>query len=223
MFGLIYHVINLQRLGLYAWWQYYRNGNVEDSLVSRCKDEIVLSGYVITKLCQWMLPHLQILYDVDKESWFKILEGVYEDCYIHSDQFTKDRFYSSFNVPFDSLYEIEPPFNVSRPALFAAAAAIKDTAWLNKEIRHIKKWSKIFYDTFKELNIHTNKTSVNFSLINFDRVKKTSKQVFYALAKAGILLRQMNVYSIKNSLRVTVGNSKENLKLIVELKKILNV
>ena len=107
MFGLIYHVINLQRLGLYAWWQYYRHGNVEDSLVSRCKDEIVLSGYVITKLCQWTLPHLQILYDVDKESWFKILEGVYEDCYIHSDQFTKDRFYSSFNVPFDSLYEIE--------------------------------------------------------------------------------------------------------------------
>ena len=130
--------------------------------------------------------------------------------------------YASKNI-IDSLYEIKPPFNVSRPALFAAAAAIKDTAWLNKEIRHIKKWSKIFYDTFKELNIHTNKTSVNFSLINFDRVKKTSKQVFYALAKAGILLRQMNVYSIKNSLRVTVGNSKENLKLIVELKKILNV
>jgi len=130
--------------------------------------------------------------------------------------------YASKNI-IDSLYEIKPPFNVSRPALFAAAAAIKDTAWLNKEIRHIKKWSKIFYDTFKELNIHTNKTSVNFSLINFDRVKKTSKQVFYALAKAGILLRQMNVYSIKNSLRVTVGNSKENLKLIIELKKILNV
>jgi len=130
--------------------------------------------------------------------------------------------YASKNI-IDSLYEIKPPFNVSRPALFAAAAAIKDTAWLNKEIRHIKKWSKIFYDTFKELNIHTNKTSVNFSLINFDRVKKTSKQVFYALAKAGILLRQMNVYSIKNSLRVTIGNSKENLKLIVELKKILNV
>jgi len=33
----------------------------------------------------------------------------------------------------------------------------------------------------------------------------------------------MNVYSIKNSLRVTIGTNKENLKLIVELKKILNV
>ena len=101
--------------------------------------------------------------------------------------------------------------------------AIKDTIWLNKEIQHVRKWSKKFYEIFKGLNIHTNRTSVNFALINFDRVNKTSDQVFYALAKAGILLRQMNVYSLKNSLRVSIGNSKENLKLIIELKKILNV
>jgi histidinol-phosphate aminotransferase len=130
--------------------------------------------------------------------------------------------YASKNIV-DSLYVIKPPFNVSRPALFAASAAIKDTVWLNKEIRHVKKWSKKLYETFKKLNINTNKTSVNFLLINFDRVKKTSKQVFYALAKVGILLRQMDVYSIKNSLRVTIGNNKENLKLITELKRILNV
>ena len=130
--------------------------------------------------------------------------------------------YASKNI-INSLYEIKPPFNVNRSALFAATVAIKDTVWLNKEIRHVRKWSKKFYDTFKKLNIHTNRTSVNFALINFDRVTKTSKQVFYALAKAGILLRQMDVYSIKNSLRVTVGNTKENLKLIIELKKILNV
>jgi histidinol-phosphate aminotransferase len=130
--------------------------------------------------------------------------------------------YASQNI-IDSLYKIKPPFNANRPALFAATVAIKDTAWLNKEIRHVRKWSKKFYDTFKELNIHTNRTSINFALINFDRVKKTSKQVFYALAKVGILLRQMDVYTIKNSLRVTVGNNKENLKLITELKRILNV
>jgi len=130
--------------------------------------------------------------------------------------------YSSKSIV-DSLYEIKPPFNVNRPALFAATVAIKDTVWLNKERKHVRKWSKKFYEVFKELNIHTNRTNVNFALINFDRVKKTSKQVFYALAKTGILLRQMDVYSLKNSLRATVGNSKENLKLIIELKKIFNV
>jgi histidinol-phosphate aminotransferase len=129
--------------------------------------------------------------------------------------------YSSKDI-INSLYKIKPPFNVSRPALFAASVALKDTNWLNKEINHVRKWSRKLYDFFKELNIQTNITSVNFLLINFDRVKKTSKQVFFALAKKGILLRQMDVYSIKNSLRVTIGNNKENLKLTSELKKILN-
>jgi len=33
----------------------------------------------------------------------------------------------------------------------------------------------------------------------------------------------MNVYGIKNSLRVTIGNKKENEKLILKLRKIFNV
>jgi histidinol-phosphate aminotransferase len=130
--------------------------------------------------------------------------------------------YSSKNIV-DSLNIIKPPFNVSRPALFAASVAIKDTNWLNKEKKHIKKWSKKFYEIFKSLKIETNKTSLNFYLINFNRVKLTSKMVFAKLAKAGILLRQLDVYLIKNSLRVTIGNNKENTKLLSELKKIFNV
>ena len=42
-------------------------------------------------------------------------------------------------------------------------------------------------------------------------------------AKSGILLRKMDIYGIKNSLRVTVGKSKENVKFISRLKKIINV
>jgi histidinol-phosphate/aromatic aminotransferase/cobyric acid decarboxylase-like protein len=33
----------------------------------------------------------------------------------------------------------------------------------------------------------------------------------------------MDVYGIKNSLRITIGNSEENRKLISKMKKILNV
>ena len=40
------------------------------------------------------------------------------------------------------LYEIKPPFNVSRPALFAATQAVKDTNWLNKAIKHNNYWSE---------------------------------------------------------------------------------
>ena len=122
-----------------------------------------------------------------------------------------------------ALNKIKPPFNVSRPALFAASAAIKDNAWLNKEIKHVNKWNKKMFDEFKKMKIETNKSYSNFLLVNFDRVNINSSKVFKLLAQTGILVRKMDVYGIKNSLRITIGKSDENRKLISKMKKILNV
>ena len=58
-------------------------------------------------------------------------------------------------------------------------------------------------------------------LIKFDKIKNNSKKIFYKLIKSGILLRQMNIYNIKNCLRVTIGNTSENKKFISVLKKII--
>tara|TARA_B100000575_G_scaffold239227_1_gene201750 strand:- start:34 stop:1116 length:1083 start_codon:yes stop_codon:yes gene_type:complete len=123
----------------------------------------------------------------------------------------------------NALNKVKPPFNVSRPALFAASAAIKDSMWLNKEIKHVNKWNKKMFNEFKRMKIETNKSYSNFLLVNFDRVKINSSKVFKLLAKNGILVRKMDVYNIKNSLRITIGKSDENKKLISKMKKILNV
>ena len=123
----------------------------------------------------------------------------------------------------NALNKIKPPFNVSRPALFAASAAIRDNVWLNKEINHVNKWNKKMFNEFKRMKIETNKSYSNFLLVNFDRVKINSQKVFKLLAKTGILVRKMDVYGIKNSLRITIGKSNENRKLISKMKKILNV
>ncbi len=123
----------------------------------------------------------------------------------------------------NTLNKIKPPFNVSRPALFAASAAIRDVSWLKKEVNHIRKWNKILFKKFKEMKIITNESKTNFLLLNFDKVNISSKKVFQKLANAGILVRAMNTYGIKNSLRITIGKSKENKKLISVFRKILNV
>ena len=123
----------------------------------------------------------------------------------------------------NTLNLIKPPFNVNRPALFAASAAVRDVSWLKKEVNHIRKWNKILFKKFKEMNIATNESKINFLLLNFDRVNISSKKVFQKLGNAGILVRAMNIYGIKNSLRITIGKSKENKKLISKLRKILNV
>ena len=123
----------------------------------------------------------------------------------------------------NSLNQYKPPFNINSPALSAAEAAIKDNVWLNKEIKHVKKWNDKFFKEFEKLNIETNKSFTNFLLINFDKVKKNSSIIFRLLAGAGILVRKMDNYGIKNSLRVTIGKNEENKKLILKLKKVINV
>ena len=87
-----------------------------------------------------------------------------------------------------ALNKVKPPFNVSRPALFAASAAVKDSAWLNKEIKHVNKWSKKMFSEFKKMRIETNKSFTNFLLVKFDKVKINSAKVFGLLAKSGILV-----------------------------------
>ena len=119
------------------------------------------------------------------------------------------------------LNQVKPPFNINRAALFAAVKSIKDTNWLKKEIKHVNKWKKIFYSTFKNLKIETNFSNANFLLINFDRIKKDSKKIFIKLANAGILVRKMKVYNINNSLRITIGNNSENKKFIKIIRKII--
>ena len=121
------------------------------------------------------------------------------------------------------LNQLRPPFNVSRPALFSASAALRDKTWLKKEINHVNKWSRKMFEVFTSLKIETNKSSTNFLLINFNKLNMSSKKVFDDLAKSGILLRKMDIYKIKNSLRVTIGQSKENIKFISKLKRIIHV
>ncbi len=118
---------------------------------------------------------------------------------------------------------IKPPFNINSPAISAATAAINDSAWIKKEIKHVNKWRKIMFQKFKSMSVETNEGVSNFILIKFDRVKISSIRVFRELAKSGILVRRMDSYGIKNSLRVSIGKAIENKKLILKLEKIINV
>ena len=120
-----------------------------------------------------------------------------------------------------ALNQVKPPFNINRAALFAAVESIRDTKWLNKEIKHVNKWAKIFYNNFKSLGIETNSSYGNFLLVNFNKIKRNSKKIFLKLAKNGILVRKMDTYKIKNSLRITIGNNFENKKLIKTIRKII--
>ena len=57
-------------------------------------------------------------------------------------------------------------------------------------------------------------------LVNFNKCKINAAKVNSKLKKNGLILRETKIYGIKNCLRLTIGNNKENKFF---LKKIENI
>ena len=112
-----------------------------------------------------------------------------------------------------------PPFNISGIAEKAGCAAILDDEWIKKNVEHNEKWSKIIFEKISSKNIIINDPVANFFLLNFDNAKLNSEQAFDIFINNKILLRKMNTYGIKNSLRVTIGTDEENKTFLDILDK----
>ena len=61
-----------------------------------------------------------------------------------------------------SLNLIRPPFNISGVTQAAGVASLNNQKWLNKNIKHNIKWSKIFYKKLSEKKFIINKPCANF-------------------------------------------------------------
>ena len=116
---------------------------------------------------------------------------------------------------------------IKGPAIFLAQFMDDKKPFNNME--NICKWvSKLGYKgvqipTWDPRCIDLEKVAKSKDFADEYKAKINSSRVFKLLAKAGILVRKMDVYGIKNSLRITIGKSKENRKLIFKMKRILNV
>ena len=121
----------------------------------------------------------------------------------------------------DALYKIKPPFNVNKIAQISAIESLKDKKFVAKSVKHNLYWAKKLQSFFESKKIKTNKCSANFFLLNFDTCKFSANYVYKNLENNGIILRRMENYKMKNKLRVTVGTTKENLRFMRILNKLI--
>jgi histidinol-phosphate aminotransferase len=121
----------------------------------------------------------------------------------------------------NAMYQIKPPFNVNRVALTAGAEAIQDNEWTERAIEHNTLWSKKIFSTLKEYQIKTNEPTANFFLMNFDKTKINSDEVFKKLGGKSIILREMKQYKIPNALRLTIGDEQANEYFVKSIREIL--
>jgi histidinol-phosphate aminotransferase len=130
--------------------------------------------------------------------------------------------YGSKNI-ISAMKLIKPPFNVNSAAQVAGVEALNDKNWLKKNIEHNSKWADIFFENFVNLGILTNVPVANFFLMRFDNKEITADKVYDKFIKSRIILRKMKGYGLSNSLRVTIGNNKENNLFLKTLNKIFDV
>ena len=115
---------------------------------------------------------------------------------------------------------IKPPFNVNMAAQLAAVAALNDKSFIKKSVKHNFIWANKIKKVLKKFNIITNEITTNFFLLNFSKCKHSANYIQKKLENNGIILRSMQTYKIKNALRLTIGSSVANNKLISILNKI---
>ena len=120
----------------------------------------------------------------------------------------------------NELYKIKPPFNVNKIAQVCAVEALKDKQFIKKSVKHNILWCKKIKRELEKYKISTNKIGPNFFLLNFNKSKISANKVEKQLEDSGIILREMRSYGIKNCLRFTIGNKKENVFFINKMKSI---
>ena len=90
----------------------------------------------------------------------------------------------------------------------------------------VSKWLKNEGDTVEAdepiVELETDKVNLEVpSPISGTLAKINSEQAFAKLTSKGLILRNMDQYKIPNSLRLTIGNEKENEYFIKAIKEIL--
>ena len=120
----------------------------------------------------------------------------------------------------DAMNFIKPPFNVNVIAQLAAVESLNDIKFIKKSIKHNSIWCKKIRVILNKFKIQTNETTTNFLFLDFNKCKHSAKFVQKRLEKDGIIVRSMESYNIKNSLRLTIGSGPDNNRLIKSLNKI---
>jgi histidinol-phosphate aminotransferase len=107
---------------------------------------------------------------------------------------------------------VRPPFNTSRIAQVAAAAALDDQEFIQKCRDINREGLQKFYDFCEVFGLSYFPSQANFILIDFDR---SGDEVFDYLLKNGYIIRPGTVLGHPTAARITVG-APEDTKGIIE-------
>ena len=118
----------------------------------------------------------------------------------------------------DVLHRVRGPFNVSVPALAAAAAAVRDRRHLEAALVHNDHWRQWLIEHIRKLGLRADDSVGNFILIHFpSEGPHTAKKADEFLTARGLILRAVANYDLPDCLRLTVGVEEANRLVVAAL------
>ena len=117
------------------------------------------------------------------------------------------------------MQRIRVPFNTNAPALAAATAAVRDTAFIERVREHTAQWQQRISSELAAMGLYVVPSVTNFFLIDFDSCAgKTAQRAAAHLEANGIIPRAVRVAGgHDNVLRITVGLEHENEAMLAAL------
>jgi histidinol-phosphate aminotransferase len=111
----------------------------------------------------------------------------------------------------EAIQRIRSPFNASAPAMAAAAAAVRDTAWIADVRAHNAAWLLRLRAELQTLGLEVVPSVANFYLIRFPEGSgMDANGAARFLIANGIIPRPVSSQASVRELRITVGTDEEN-------------
>lgn len=120
----------------------------------------------------------------------------------------------------DGLVKVKDSYNVDAIAIALATAAVKDRAYFRENVEKIKKDRRILTEQLRAIGFAVRDSHSNFV---FAQTKSGSAApIQEKLAQRNIFVRYWNQPGIADKMRISVGTSQQNERLIAALKEILS-
>ena len=117
------------------------------------------------------------------------------------------------------LMKVKDSYNVDAVATAAATAAIKDQEYFRENVEKVKSQRQRLTEQLRALNFEVPDSSANFVLAKSKNCK--ASDIYDKLVQRNIYVRFFDLPGLSDRLRITVGTSEQNDKLLLALKEIL--
>jgi len=117
------------------------------------------------------------------------------------------------------LMKVKDSYNVDAVAIAVATAAIKDQEYFRQTTGKVKKARELLVAQLRALKFEVPRSYSNFVLAETKRCQ--ARVIYDKLVQRNIYVRYFDLPGLENKLRITVGTTEQNDRVVMALKEIL--